>query len=105
MEQIVDVPREVPQVQFLDRVLDVPVAMQRHASHERIQERTVEEDDVPVPHVMEKTVEDVKFIPQERVQNRIMEQIIDVPGRRIQEKLVEVIQLIQQERISERIGD
>ena len=32
---------EVPQVQFLDRVLDAPVAMQVHASHERIQERTV----------------------------------------------------------------
>ena len=60
--QPIQITVEVPQVQFLDRVLDVPVAMQRHASHERIQERTVEEDVVPVPHVMEKTIEDVKFI-------------------------------------------
>ena len=95
---------EVPQVQSLDRVLDAPVAMQRHASHERIQEHTVEEDDVLVPHVMKKTIEDVKLVPQEQVQNRIMEQIIDVPGRQVQEKLVEVIRLILQERISERIG-
>ena len=81
---------EVPRVQFLARVLDAPVAMQRHASHERIQERTVEEDNVLVPHVMQKTIEDV-------------EQIIDVPDRQIQEKIVEVIHLILQERISERI--
>ena len=59
---------EVPQVQFLDRVLDAPVAMHRHASHERIQERTVEEDDVPFPRVMERTIEAKKHIPPQRVQ-------------------------------------
>ena len=52
---------------------------------------------------MEKTIEDVKLIPQERVQNRIMEQIIDVPGRQIEEETVEVIQLIPQDRMSDRV--
>ena len=44
-------------------------------------ERTMEAIDVPVPHVMEKTIEAVKLIPQERVQNCTVEQIIiDVPA-------------------------
>ena len=41
----------MPQVQFLDQVLDVPVVTQRHVPQEQIQERIVEETDVPVPHV------------------------------------------------------
>ena len=85
---------QVPQVQFLDRVLDAPVAMQRHASHERIQERTVEEDDVLIPHVMKKTIEDVKLVPQEQVQNRIMERIVDLPVPQIRKETGEVTQLI-----------
>ena len=55
---------EVPQVQFLDRVLDIPVVTQRRVPPEQIQERTVEETiDIPVPHVMEKTIEVVKTGP------------------------------------------
>ena len=65
---------------------------QGHASHKRIQECTVEETDVPVPHMMDKTIEVVKLSPQERVQNRTVEQIIDVPTLQIQET-VEVPQV------------
>ena len=46
---------------------------------ERTQEHTVEETEFPVPHMMEKTIEVVKLIPQEKVQNRTMERIIDMP--------------------------
>ena len=35
--------------------------------------------DVPVPQIQEQIVEVVKVIPQERVKNRAMEQIMDVP--------------------------
>ena len=46
---------------------------------ERIQERIVVEKDIPVPHMMEKTIEVVKLSPQGHVQNRTVEQIIDMP--------------------------
>ena len=39
----------------------------------------VETFNIPVPHMIEKAIEVVKFIPQEQVQSRIMEQIIDTP--------------------------
>ena len=76
---------EIPQVQVLDRVIDAPVVVQSHAPQERTQERSVEETGVPVPHVMEKTIEVVKLSPQERDQNSTMEQLIDEPDPRIQE--------------------
>ena len=50
---------KVPQVQFHDRAANVPVSMQRQAPRpERIVEEIIE---APVPHVMEKTIEVVKF--------------------------------------------
>ena len=81
---------EVPHVQFLDLAVDVPVMMQRQAPQERIQERLAAETNVHVPHVIEKTIEVVKFIPQERVQNRTVSQIIDVPVPRVMEEILEV---------------
>ena len=36
-------------------------------------------------------------MPQERSQNRTVEQVVDVPVPQIQEEIVEVIQLVQQE--------
>ena len=70
---------EVPQVQFLDRVVDVPVVMQRQKipsmAQERIQERTVGKIiEVTVSRVMEKIIEGVKPIPQECVQDYTVEQ-------------------------------
>ena len=55
---------EVPQVQFPGRVVDAPVVMQRQVScpsQDRIQECTIEATiDVPIPQMMEKTIEFVK---------------------------------------------
>ena len=45
----------------------------------------VETFNIPVPHMIEKAIEVVKFIPQEQVQSRIMEKIIDTPVLQIQE--------------------
>ena len=39
---------------------------------------------------MEKTIEVVKFIPQEQVQNRRVRQLIDVPVPRVMEEILEV---------------
>ena len=107
--QLVQKTVEVPQVQFHDRVVDVPIAMQRQVPYpsmprEPIQEFIVEKSEVPVPRVMEEIPETVKRVPQEHVQNYTGEHIVDVPGPQIQENIVGVIHLILQGRISERIG-
>ena len=47
--------------------------------------------------------EAVKLIPQDNLQNCTVEQIVAVPVPRIPEKTGEVIQLIQQESISDRV--
>ena len=106
--QLVQTIVEVPQVQFHDRVVNIPVAMQRQVPYpstprERIQAIIVEKSDILVPRVMEEIPETVKRVPQEHVQNYTGEQIVDVPVSQIQEKIVGVIHLILQERISERI--
>ena len=70
---------------------------------ERIQERIVEQTDVPVPHMMKKTIERAKHIPQERVQDNTMEHIVDVPVSQIQEETVEVTQRVPQDRMSDHV--
>ena len=42
-------------------------------------------------------------MPQERPQNRTVEQVVDVPVPQIQVEIVEVIQLVPPERISDRM--
>ena len=48
---------EVPPVHFRDRLVDVPVVMQRQVPPEQVQESTVEETGVSVPRVMVETIE------------------------------------------------
>ena len=121
---------EVPQVQYIDKSVDVPVVMQGQvlisqtvqktvkvpqvqfldrvvdvpvvAQRQMPQERIVEETRILVPHMMEKTIEVMKPIPQERVQNNTVKQIVDVPVPQILEETVEVIQLLPQDRMSDR---
>ena len=70
---------------------------------QRLQQHIVEEIiDVPVPEVMEETVEVVKHIPRSR-RRATQWQIVAVPVQRIQEKTGQVIQLIPQERTSHHV--
>ena len=48
-----EVQQEVPQVQYIDRIVDVPVLMQRQ---------------VPTIQTVQKTVEVIQLVPQERIQ-------------------------------------
>ena len=71
---------------------------------ERIREGIDEEIiDISVPQVMEETVEAVKLIPQDKVQNCTLEQIVAVPLPRIREETGEVIQLLSQDRVSDQV--
>ena len=54
---------------------------------------------------MAEIIEVVRLIPQERVQQHTVEQIVDVPVPQVVEEIAEVVQIIHQERISERIID
>ena len=47
--------------------------------------------DVPVPQVVEEILEVIKVIPQERVSERVVEQIVDVPVLRFVEEIVEIV--------------
>ena len=58
-----------------------------------------------VPQVMEEIVEIVRLIPQERVQQCTVEQIVDDHVPRVVEEIAEVVQIILLERILERIVD
>ena len=55
-----------------------------------MEELIIEKSDVPVPHVMKKTIEVVGLIPQEQAQNRTVRQITDVPVPRVMEENTEV---------------
>ena len=89
----------------------------------RVQQRTVQFEDDPVPQVSQERISEriqeqivdalvSQGIPQERIQERIVEQIVPVPqvsrqeriSKRIQKQTVDVPpQVIPQERTSERI--
>ena len=76
---------EVPRDQFVYRVVGVPVATQTQvpysSAQERIQERIVDETDVP--HAKEEIIEVVRRIPQEQLQGRTLEQTVVVPVPRV----------------------
>ena len=77
--------------------------MKRQVAEERIQERIVEETDVPVSLVMEKIIEVAKHVPQERVQNYTVEQLVDATVPRIRKETGRVIQITPQDRIPDRV--
>ena len=93
---------EVQRVQFLARVVGVPVVLQRQVPQERVQDCIVEET---VACVEEETTEVVKHGSLERVLNYAVEQCVDVPHPLIQEETVEVIPLTRQNQTPGRIRD
>ena len=58
-----------------------------------------------VPNVVHEIIEVVRLIPQERVQQRTVEQIVHIPVPQVVEEIAEVVQIIPQERVSKRIID
>ena len=62
-----------PQVQYIDTMIVVPVAMQRQA---------------PTIQTVQKTVEVIQLVPQERIQERIAEQVVDIPLPQIMEEML-----------------
>ena len=74
--------------------------MQQGQIHERIVEEIIE---VSVSRVMEKIIEGVRPISQERVQDYTVEQIVAVPVPQIPEQTKQVTQLIPQDRMSDDV--
>ena len=102
-QRMVEQITETPAVSLDEEIMEIPKTQTqekimyclKEGPSEFLEELIIEKSDVLVPHLMEKTIEVVKLIPQERVQNRTVEQIIDMPvvvQRQVQET-VEVPQL------------
>ena len=63
-----------------------------------MQRRTPERiEDVPVLQMLDQTVEVMRLVPRERVQQRIDEQIVELPIPKIVEEIVDVVRLVPQE--------
>ena len=100
IEEIAAVVQELKLVQRTVEHVPVPQIMEETVEvalvpHERGKQRTV---DVPMPQVLEETVEVVRLASHERVQQRTAEQFVDVP--QILEENVDVVRLVPQERVS-----
>ena len=54
---------------------------------------------------MDEILEVVRLIPQERFQQRTVEQIVNVTVSQVVEEIAGVVQIILQERVSKRIID
>ena len=54
-------------------------------------------------HFQEQIVELFKMIPQKRVSERILKQVLDVPVPQFLEEIMKVLQLVPQKRYHERI--
>ena len=99
---------EVTKVQFFDRVVGVPVVIQRQVScplmpQERIQERFAQEIiDVPVSRVMKKVIDVVKRVPHGCVQSNTG---VDLTDPLMQKETVEVILLTPQDQIPDRTDE
>ena len=50
--------------------------------------------DVPVPQIAEETVEAAKLIPEERIQQRTLEETVSGPVPQIQEQIVAVVKAL-----------
>ena len=70
-----------------------------------IQEHDVVEA-IPEERVSERIVEQItQSVPVYRIKDRIAEQIVDVPVPQMRREMVEVVQLVPVERIKDRIAD
>ena len=99
-EQLVDIP--VPQV--IEESLRCSMYSLRTALNSETWSRLLRPRQLPLDEeVMEKTIEVVKFSPQERVQNRTVRQIIDVPIPRVMEEILEVETLLADNKLSSKL--
>ena len=99
--QIVQKTLNVQRLQCLDRVVGVPVMLQRRVPRERIHERIVEKTDILMTRVKDEIIEVAKHVSQERVPNCTVEHAVDGPVSQIRKETGEVIQRIPTGRISD----
>ena len=87
---------EVPQVQYTDETIDVPVGVQRQVPTSQSIQKTVEVpqvqflDRVPDVPVATQLVEVPKIVSQDRIPQRTAEQVMDIPVPRVVEEIIEV---------------
>ena len=83
---------EVPQVQYIDRTVDVPVVMQGQVLVSQTVQKTAEApqvqflDRVPDVPVATQLVEVPKIVSQDKIPQRTAEQVMDIPVLRLSRK-------------------
>ena len=87
-----DAHQEIPQVQYIDKIVDVPVATQGHVLASQTVQKTVEMPQVQfLDRVLDASVVTQRHVPQEQIQERIVEETIDIPVPHVMEKPIEVV--------------
>merc|ERR1711945_20320 len=93
----------VPQVQFIDKVVDIPVVAQRQIPMVQTVQKTIE---IPQLQYVDKVV-DVPVVQVVQVpQVQVVEKTVEIPQLQIVEKIVEIpeIQTVQGTQTSESLG-
>merc|ERR1712012_1319198 len=95
MVQTVQKTVEVPQLQFIDKVVDIPVVAQRQIPMVQTVQKTIE---IPQLQYVDKVVD----VPEVQV----VEKTVEIPQLQIVEKIVEIpeIQTVQGTHTSESLG-
>ena len=84
---------EAPQMQYIDRIVDLPVVMQRRVPTIQTAQRTVE-----VPQ----TIEVLKIVSQDRIPQQTAEQFVDIPVPQVTEEIIEMFNVLSQDRVQQR---
>merc|ERR1719284_1005822 len=103
MVQTVQKTVEVPQLQFIDKVVDIPVVAQRQIPMVQTVQKTIE---IPQLQYVDKVV-DVPVVQVVQVpQVQVVEKTVEIPQLQIVEKIVEIpeIQTVQGTQTSESLG-
>ena len=81
------------QVQYKDTMIVVPVAI-------KLQAPTIQSSQLILEYLLPKKleVEVIQLVPQERIQERIAEQVVDIPLPQIMEEMMDVVLFIPRTR-------
>ena len=109
--QAVEKTVEVPQVQYTDRIVGVPVVTQRRVPTIQTAQGTMEVPQVQfldrmvgVPVVTQhKTIEVPKTVSQDRIPQRTAEPVLDIPVPHAVEEIIGVFRVFVQDRVQQRM--
>ena len=113
--QTVEKTLDVPQVQYADKIVGVPVVTQRRVPTIQTAQGTVEVPQVQFLDRMvgvlvvtqrqapQKTIEVSKIVSQDRIPQLTAEQVMDIPVPQVVEEIIEVFKVFVQDCVQQRM--